>query len=74
MVFAYGGIPLLYMGDELGLRNDPGWPDDPAHAADNRWLHRPPMDWAAAGRRTDPATVEGRVFAGLQELAAPAPG
>ena len=27
------------------------------------------MDWAAADRRTDPTTVEGTVFAGLQELA-----
>ena len=69
VVYAYGGVPLLYMGDELALRNDPHWDDDPAHAGDNRWMHRPPMDWAAAGRRTDPSTVEGRVFSGLAELA-----
>jgi amylosucrase len=68
LVYAYGGVPLLYMGDELGQRNDPGWADDPAHAGDNRWLHRPPMDWPAAERRTDPTTVEGAVFAGLQQL------
>ena len=29
----------------------PTWAADPAHADDNRWLHRPPMDWAAAERR-----------------------
>jgi len=69
LVYAYGGVPLLYMGDELGQRNDAQWADDPAHAGDNRWLHRPPMDWAAADRRTDPTTIEGTVFAGLQELA-----
>ncbi len=68
LVYAFGGVPLLYMGDELGQRNDPLWADDPAHAGDNRWLHRPPMDWAAADRRTDPTTVAGRVFAGLREL------
>ena len=28
----------------------------------------PPMDWAAAERRTDPATLEGRVFGWLQRL------
>ena len=65
-------MPLLYMGDELGLRNDPHWAEDPAHAADNRWMHRPPMDWAAAERRHDEATVEGRIWAGLRRLAAPA--
>jgi len=69
VVFSFGGIPLLWMGDELALRNDPRWADDPAHAEDNRWLHRPPMDWAAAGRRADPATLEGRVFGALRRLA-----
>ncbi len=68
VVYAYGGVPLLYMGDELGLRNDPHWADDPAHAGDNRWQHRPPMDAAAAARRHDPATVEGRLFRGLARL------
>ena len=70
MVYAYGGIPLLYMGDELGLPNDPAWADDPLHAADNRWMHRPPMDWAAAERRTTRTTVEGRLFTAFQEMAA----
>jgi amylosucrase len=69
VVYAYGGIPLLYMGDELGLPNDVAWADDPAQAGDNRWMHRPPMDWVAAGRRNDPDTVEGRVFAGIVRLA-----
>ena len=70
LAFAHGGLPLIYMGDELGLRNDPAWADDPAHAADNRWMHRPAMDWEAAERRHDPATVEGRIWAGMRELAA----
>jgi amylosucrase len=69
VVYGFGGIPLLYMGDEIGLPNDPRWADEPGHATDNRWMHRPPMDWAAAARRTDPATVEGQVFAGLRALA-----
>jgi amylosucrase len=69
VVYAYGGIPLLYMGDELGLPNDEHWADDPARAGDNRWMHRPHMDWAAAERRHDAATVEGRVFAGMVRLA-----
>jgi len=70
VVYAYGGIPLLYMGDELGLPNDAHWADDPLHAADNRWMHRPSMDWAAAARRHDSRTVEGRLFAGFQAMAA----
>jgi amylosucrase len=68
VVFSYGGIPLLYMGDELALRNDWSFLDDPARADDNRWLHRPAMDWDAAARRADPSTLEGRVFAGIRRL------
>ena len=68
VAYSFGGIPLLYMGDELALRNDTGYLDDPARAPDNRWMHRPPMDWAAAERRSDPATLEGRVFGWLQRL------
>ena len=68
IVFAYGGLPLIYMGDELGLRNDPAWDDDAAHGDDNRWMHRPRMDWDAAERRHDPAGVEGRIWAGLRRL------
>jgi amylosucrase len=56
------------MGDELALRNDAGYLDDPERAPDNRWMHRPPMDWAAAGRRTDPDSLEGRVFGELRRL------
>ncbi len=70
VAFAHGGLPLIYMGDELGLRNDHGYGDDPAHRDDNRWLHRPAMDWEAAERRADPATVEGRLWSGLRALAA----
>jgi amylosucrase len=68
VIYSFGGIPLLYMGDELALRNDAGYLDDPERAPDNRWMHRPPMDWAAAARRSDPATLEGRVFGALQRL------
>jgi amylosucrase len=66
LTFAHGGVPLIYMGDEIGLRNDPAGRIQP----DNRWMHRPFMDWAAAERRHDGATVEGRLWAGLQRLIA----
>lgn len=62
VAYGFGGVPLLYMGDELALRNDVGYLADPESAADNRWMNRPWMDWAAAERRHDPSTVEGRVF------------
>ena len=68
VAFSFGGIPLIYMGDELAMRNDSHWHEDPAHGEDNRWLHRPVMDWAQAARRSDPDSVEGRVFAAIRAL------
>jgi amylosucrase len=33
-------------------------------------MHRPPMDWTVAARRHDPDSLEGRVFAAIQAMAA----
>jgi amylosucrase len=68
VAYAFGGIPLLYMGDELALRNDATYLDDPERAPDNRWMHRPPMDWAAAARRSAAGSLEARVFGGIRRL------
>ncbi|MFY9915450.1 MAG: alpha-amylase family protein [Nocardioidaceae bacterium] len=68
VVLGWGGIPVVWMGDEIGLPNDDDWAAEPGHEADNRWLHRPRMDWAAADRRHDAATLEGRVYAALRSL------
>lgn len=68
LMLGWDGLPLLYMGDEVGHLNDAGYVDDPSRASDNRWLHRPRMDWALAGRRHDPGSVPGRLFGGLRRL------
>jgi amylosucrase len=70
LILAWDGVPLIYMGDELGLLNDRSYADDPDHLSDNRWLHRPVMDWRLAERRHRPETVEGRIFADLRDLVA----
>lgn len=68
MILAFGGIPLLYMGDELGLLNDDSYLNDSNLAADNRWLHRPWMDWDLAEKRHDWQNVHGRIFQGVAQL------
>ena len=69
IVLGFGGLPVLWMGDELGLPNDDGWADEPGHEDDNRWIHRPRMPWPAADLRAQPDTVPGRMFAGVHHLA-----
>ena len=66
LIAGFGGIPLLYMGDELGLLNDYNYVQE--HPGDNRWVHRPYMDWDAAARRREGGSVEARVFAGTQKI------
>lgn len=71
VIFCFGGIPLLYMGDEIGLHGDHDWQTDPAKAHDSRWLHRPAMDWTRAERAArDGETIPGRVRTILHDLIA----
>ena len=63
-----GGIPLIYMGDEVGLLNNYAYKNDPIKAKDSRWLHRPSMDWTKADKRHDPTKIEGRIYQGLLHL------
>ncbi len=70
LIFAYGGIPLLYMGDEIGLLNDYSYLENPDKANDSRWIHRPFMNWDKAAERHDPHTITGRIYNGLCQLVA----
>ena len=46
VTFSFGGIPLIYLGDEIGMLNDDGYRDHTDKAGDSRWAHRPTMNWA----------------------------
>ena len=65
----WGGVPVIWSGDELAQPNDPDWATEPGHEDDNRWAHRPRLDWTRAAARHDLRTVPGRVFSGLAHLA-----
>lgn len=69
VVAGWGGIPVIWSGDELAMPNDPGWSTEPGHEDDNRWAHRPRLDRDRAARRADLRTTEGKVFQGLAHLA-----
>ncbi len=68
VILSIGGIPLIYLGDEIGTINDYGFRDNPATADDSRWVHRPSADWEQYARRHDPTTVEGHIFGQLCRL------
>ncbi len=68
LVVGWGGIPVIWSGDELGQPNDPDWASEPGHADDSRWANRPRLDLDRAARRHDPRSVPGRVFTDLAHL------
>jgi amylosucrase len=70
MIMSFGGIPLLYYGDEIGMLNDFSYMTDTEKAHDSRWIHRPVIDWEKAERRHQPGTPEQRLFDGISKMIA----
>ncbi len=68
LAFSVGGLPLVYLGDELGALNSYEYEDDPAQAADSRWVHRAWWSDELFERRHDAASVPGRIHSGLCRL------
>jgi amylosucrase len=66
--FFIGGVPMLFYGDEAGYTNDYSYLDDPGKSYDNRWMHRPLIDWGKNNKIDEKGTVEHRVFSGTQRL------
>ena len=71
LVLGWGGVPVIWMGDELGLPNDPrlGRRAGPRRGQP---LGAPARgcDWDVGCRsRRDPTSIPGRVFSGLAHLA-----
>lgn len=69
IALGFGGLPVLWSGDELALRNDPAWAAEPGHERDNRWTHRPRLPWDVAERRHAAGTLEHRVWHALRAAA-----
>lgn len=70
LIASFGGIPLIYMGDELALANDHAFRDRPDLAHDSRWIHRPAMNWSLAARRQVDTGPAGQVFRGTRHILA----
>src|SRR6185436_2627944 len=69
IILSIGGIPLIYLGDEVGTLNDYSFANDRDKAGDSRWVHRPKADWEHYRLAwQNPAAPFGRIFAGLSQL------
>lgn len=68
IILTIGGIPLIYLGDELGTLNDYTYVDSPEKAGDSRWVHRSAFNWQLAEQRKDSDSIPGRIYLGLLKL------
>jgi amylosucrase len=64
LAMSFGAMPMLYMGDELGMLNDYSYRDHPERGHDTRWVQRAPFDDAQLAQRD-----AGTIFQSLAALA-----
>lgn len=70
LIASFGGVPLIYMGDEIGLLNDHSYVEDPTRAGDGRWMQRPAMDWDAVATLPEGKTPAARIHAATKAILA----
>jgi amylosucrase len=63
-----GGLPMLFYGDEMAYTNDYSYLQDPGKSYDNRWMHRPNIDWKRTELVDKKGTIEQQVFESMQRL------
>lgn len=68
IILSFGGIPVIYSGDELAMLNDYSFLEDESKSDDNRWMHRPKMDWKLAEQRNKKNSPQAQVFNALQHM------
>jgi amylosucrase len=70
VIMSFGGIPLIYYGDAIGMLNDASYLGHEAKKEDARWIHRPSMNWANAEQRKVVGTVQFQIFTALKKMVA----
>ncbi|WP_282112231.1 amylosucrase [Maribacter stanieri] len=69
IILTYGGIPMIYAGDEIGTLNDYSYEQNEDHVNDNRWVNRPMQNWdtVAQLKKSDnnPSAI---IFNGLKHM------
>jgi amylosucrase len=63
-----GGLPVLFYGDEQGYTNDYSYLNDKDKDYDNRWMHRPLIDWDKNKNASKEGSVEHKIFSLTKKL------
>jgi amylosucrase len=68
--FFLGGIPMIFYGDETGHINDYSYLQDTGKNYDNRWMHRPVINWQKNNNIEQEESIEQYIFSATQKLIA----
>jgi len=68
LILSFGGLPLLYYGDEIGTLNDCDFLNDENKAHDSRWTHRPDFNWEKAELRHQSGSIEHHLFNTIKKM------
>ncbi|MCX8020157.1 MAG: alpha-amylase family glycosyl hydrolase [Chitinophagaceae bacterium] len=66
--FFLGGIPMIFYGDETGQLNDYHYRNEQDKNYDNRWMHRPVIQWNKIKNIHVEGTIENIIFYGTKKL------
>ncbi|MGB5481559.1 MAG: alpha-amylase family protein [Eudoraea sp.] len=68
IILSYGGIPMIYAGDEIGTLNDYSYLKNKALKEDSRWANRPKQDWKIVSELDKIDTPQTQIFRSLKKL------
>ncbi len=71
VILSIGGLPLLYIGDEIGTLNDYSYLQYDELKDDSRWVHRPKKNWFRDRMQlSSPYSPATKIFSGIKKLIA----
>ncbi|MGB5170924.1 MAG: amylosucrase [Eudoraea sp.] len=70
IILSFGGIPMLYAGDEIGTLNDYSFLNDPGKKDDSRWLNRPMQNWALIENIDSEESPQTQIYKSISQLIA----
>lgn len=69
IILTYGGIPMIYAGDEIATLNDYSYQQNEDQVNDNRWVNRPMQNWKTVTslnkQKDKPSTI---IYNGLKKM------
>ncbi len=67
IILSYGGIPMIYAGDEIGTLNDYSYLKNKDLKEDSRWANRPKQDWKTVSGLDKIDTPQAQIFHSLKK-------